>query len=113
MSEADSENEAVRFDRPSLDRTKVLCAACGVENEIAVTKLFGFVVSMYEELIVNDVAVEDSVTLVPAMKFVAPNGMYPNAPVMLAAVKACELKGTYPNAPVMLAAVKAAELNGV
>ena len=48
---------------------------------------------MNEELIVNDVAVEDKVTFVPAMKFVGPNGTYPNAFVMLAALNAAEFSG--------------------
>ena len=99
--------------RPSLFRVRVLIVEVVSANEIPVTKLFGFVVSTNDELIVTEVAVVVMVTLVPAIMFAAPNGMYPSAPVMLAAVKAAELKGTYPNAPVMLAAVKAAELNGV
>ena len=93
MSVADSENEAVRFDRPSLERTRDLWAACGVENAIAVTKLFGFVVSTKLELIVKEVAVEDKVMLVPAMKFDGPNGTYPKAFVMFVALKAVELRG--------------------
>ena len=37
MSDDDRENVAVRFDSPSLVSVRVLCEACGVENEIAVT----------------------------------------------------------------------------
>ena len=36
-SDDDSENVAVKLASPSLDNTNVLCAACGVEKEIAVT----------------------------------------------------------------------------
>ena len=56
-----------------------------------VTKLFGLVVSIDE--IVRDVAVDDSVTLVPAMKLLDPSGVYPRALVMLSAFKAAELSG--------------------
>ena len=42
---------------------------------------------------VNEVAVDESVTLVPAIKFDGPNGTYPSALVILTAVKAAESKG--------------------
>ena len=107
------ENVAVKLDRPCLVRVKVLCDAAGVEKVIPVTKLFAFVVSVKLELMVNDVAVEDRVMLVPAMKFDGPNGMYPRALVMLTALNDVELNGTYPIALVMFAALNAVELNGV
>ena len=53
--------------------------------------------SVNEELIVSDVAVEDKVTFVPATKFVGPNGTYPRAFVMLAALNAVEFNGVYPS----------------
>ena len=56
-----------------------------------VTKLFGLVVSIDE--IVSEVAVDDSVTLVPAIKFADPSGVYPRALVMLSAFKAVEFSG--------------------
>ena len=37
MSDDDNENTAVKSDRPSLERTKVLDPVAGVENEIAFT----------------------------------------------------------------------------
>ena len=37
MSDDAMENVAVRFDSPSLVKVRVLCVACGVENEIPVT----------------------------------------------------------------------------
>ena len=44
MSDAESEKEAVRVDRPSLPKTKVLEPRSGVENEIELVKLLGLVV---------------------------------------------------------------------
>ncbi len=83
--------------------------------------MFALVVSVNDELIVSDVAVDERVTLVPATKFVGPNGTYPRAFVMFRAVNEAELNGTYPRlicgmypkAFVMLAALNEAELNGV
>jgi hypothetical protein len=66
---------AVIGARPVLERFKTLCAEAGAENEIADTKLFGFVVSVKDELIVSDVAVEDKEMFVPATKFEGPNGI--------------------------------------
>ena len=67
---------------------------------------------MYEELIVSDVAVDESVTLLPATKFANPKGTYPNAFVMFAALKAVEFRGVYPRALIIFTEVNAAELNG-
>ena len=94
---AEIENTAVKDARPVLSRVNTLVVAVLSENEIPVTKLFAFVVSIYEELIVTDVAVDDSVTLVPATKFVGPKGTYPKALVILAALNAAEFRGVYPS----------------
>ena len=72
--EAEIENTAVKDASPSLSKLSVLVVEELSVKEIPVTKLFAFVVSIYEELIVTDVAVDDSVTLVPAMKFEGPKG---------------------------------------
>ena len=37
MSDADNENVAVKFERPTLERTRVLEAASGEEKEIPLT----------------------------------------------------------------------------
>jgi hypothetical protein len=58
--------------------------------------LFGFVVSVNEELIVSDVADDDKEIFEPAIKFEGPNGTYPKAFVMLTALKAVEFSGVYP-----------------
>ena len=61
--------------------------------------MFAFVVSVStnDELIVIDVAVDDRDTFVPAIKFDGPNGTYPRAFVMFAALNAVEFRGVYPN----------------
>ena len=96
MSDDDKEKEAVRFDNPSLVNVRVLIVETESENEIADTKLFGFVVSVNEELIVSDVAVDDKEIFEPAIKFEGPNGTYPSAFVMLTALNAVEFSGVYP-----------------
>ena len=96
MSDDDNEKEAVRFAKPSLFRINVLIVEAESENEIADTKLFGFVVSVNEELIVSDVAVDDKEIFEPAIKFEGPNGTYPSAFVMLTALNAVEFSGVYP-----------------
>ena len=87
---------AVSVDRPVLERFKTLWAEAGAEKEIADTKLFGFVVSVNEELIVSDVAVDDNEIFDPAIKFEGPNGTYPNAFVIFTALNAVEFSGVYP-----------------
>ena len=56
--------------------------------------------SVNEELIVSEVAVEDKVILVPAIKFEGPNGTYPRALVIFSEVKSTTLNGVYPKAEV-------------
>jgi len=72
--EAEIENTAVKDASPSLSKLSVLVVEELSVKEIPVTKLFAFVVSTYEELMVTDVAVDDNVTFVPAMKFEGPKG---------------------------------------